>query len=230
MPYRKRTFRKRTYRKPRAAPRRFKARVRRVVQTITEHKRVEYTAISLYSSIGASWVENDLASVVVQGTSNVGHRIGAKIGITSFHVKGTIYGGAVGGVTADDLYNTIRMAIYTTKNQTGGSVVNPLLSSSPAITQHTPIRKENVKGLTRVYRDKFMTFQGNPVDADTAAPQGRNIDLFLKFKRPIVVTYDAASGVYHNDVHLYLSFISDSGSIPNPGFTTGWITLNYIDL
>lgn len=228
MPFRRRRiFRRarRFTRRPRQ--RRFRARVARVVQSVAEHKHADFTATSYWASIGNTWTDIDLLNAIQTGADPHSNRIGNKISVTSLYIKGTVFGGAIGTVTGDDLYNSLRYVIYTAKYDASGSAFHPLQSS--AVAMQMPIRKENVPSLTRVYRDKFLTFTNMPVDADTAAPQGRLVNIYIKFKRPLVVTYSANTGAFHNDVHLFFSAISDSTAVPNPGFTSGFVTATYTD-
>jgi len=227
MPYRRRFRKFRRTRRPRRGFRKFKARVKRAVNTYAEHKHVLYDITSVYSSIGNTWREDDFPGLVTQGVSDATHRIGNRFGVTSFRLKGNLFGGASGNVTGDDLFNNVRIVVYSNKADKAGSALTPFVTNS--IGMNDPIRKYNLPGLIRVYRDMMIPITNSPIDSDTAAPGHRSVDISIRFKRPLQIQCIGGSAHY-NQTQLYVCVISDSTAVPNPGFDMGYIEMRYVDL
>lgn len=230
MAYSRRTFHgRRTYRKRRSnRGRRYVSPryIRSVVYKMSENHQSTGRLSNDFASVGASWIEIDMLAGIQEGT-DIFNRVGRKISVTSLEIKGVLMGGAVGGGTLDDLYNNLRLLIYTGCQVKSGSAITPLLTANFPISQ--PLRKYTYPFLSHVYRNMFIGITNSPVDADTAAPGHRKINIFIKFRKPLVCNF-SGSGTNVNQTQLWVSMISDSATIPNPGFTVGYYSLNWKDI
>lgn len=223
MPFRRRTIRRRrVFRRRRFATR----RIRNIVARAAEHKSYQVTLLSQFPSISSTWSEFDILGPLTQGLDAFGNRIGRSITVIGLQLKGTIFGGATGASGVDDLYGTVRMCLLRMKQAKTGSALTPLATSGQTIS--SPLSRLSVPGLQHIYRDKYIPFTNQPFSATGAAAAHRNINIYLKFRKPLRVEY-TATGANHNQTQLYLSFISDSGVVPSPGFSNGWARLFYTD-
>lgn len=190
-----------------------------------EMKHFTY-ALTTYGSVGNTWAEYDWLNAIQQG-DDYNNRIGRKIAVHYFRFKGTFWGGAQGTALTDDLYNNIRLVCWTQHNNKTGAQQTPLTTATLGI--NSPIRKYNLPGLGKVYKDKYYALTNNPIDADTCAPAGRTVDWKIKFKKPLIVNF-TNTGVHYNQTQLYIGMITDSTAIPHPGFTNGYLEVLFTDL
>lgn len=226
MVYRRRRFVRRA--RP-ARTRRVKtiARVaRRVVRRMAElHRTAPITLTSSIGSINSSWNEIDLCSNIVIGT-DVGNRIGRKIAINSFYLDGVLQGGQ-SNLATDDAFNTVRFVLGLWRSQTPcalngldiGSMINKSgYGSTGGIS------------LVRKYRDFKIILSTPGADSTGYLPAVRKVRIYVKFRRPINITFPATSTTTIQSTYLILSVISDSVAIPNPGFISGRYSLTWHDI
>jgi len=215
----KRTYQKKTYRQQKAV-------IKRVVHSLSEYKSQQFTLVSLFPSISSSWIEQDILGSIIQGTDAFGQRVGRQISVSSLQIKGLLFGGATGSGGLDDYYNDIRMVVMRTKIDKLGGAITPLTASG--ITINSPLTKNSIAGLDKVYSDKYIGLTNNPYGNALCAPAHRAINMYLKFKTPLKITY-TGTGADRNQTQLYICLISDSGIIPSPGMTVGFVKVNYTD-
>lgn len=222
MPRRK-VYRRKNYRRKRSIRKPF---IRRVVRAMAEHKQTTGPMNGSWGSVGAAWQEVDLVSGISEGTA-IYNRVGRKISVTALEIKGVLMGGAQGIITGDDLYNNMRILIYIGRAQKSGSSITPLATAGVSI--NTPLRRYTYNFCSQVLRNRYIGITNQPIDADTAAPGHKNYNVYIRFKKPLVIQY-TGSGNHTNQTQLWVSMISDSSAVPNPGFTSGYYSLTWIDI
>lgn len=194
---------------------------KKVIAMIPEKKYAGTTLGNSFSSISSSWSELMMCGPI-QGV-NFSERIGRKIRISGYEVRGVLTEGSVDGI-ADDIYNNVRIVIglYNAGSQF------PLTDASTSINH--PIESMlNTKGrLIKKYYDKYIGLTTTGKGATGYCPTMKSITIRKFFKKPIVVEYGTDTNVY-GDKMLIMSMISDSIGVPNPGFTCGYFRVWYTD-
>lgn len=222
MPFRRRRrFRKFRPRK------RFYRRRGYVPRLRPEHKYANTQLTASFSSVGNAWVEYDLLSPITAGTSPIAERIGRKISVIGVQIKGLLFGAATGFGGADDYFNSVRICVLGFHADKGGSSLSPL--STAGIGINNPITRTNTAGLSHIFRDNLIALTNPPYGSNLCAPGHRSVNIFIRFRKPLVVDFTGGTAHY-NQYQLYLSMISDSTAIPNPGFASGWTRLIYTDV
>jgi len=172
-----------------------------------------------FATIGTSIVSFDITKYVPAGT-DFGTRTGRAIQLERVLLRGSLIGGQVNGA-ADESRNTIRLAMV---------VCSPFMPSIPgaAFNLNYPIDKRTWPTLKRVLWDKTLLLRSPDRDSVGYLPAGLQVDVEIPV-REIVNYYGATTG-YVSDNSVFLVAVSDSALAPNPGFTTGSITIEYIDV
>lgn len=192
-----------------------------LVELQPEKKYAGIDLLNSFASISSSWSE-----IMMCGPSqgvNFSERIGRKIRISGYEVRGVLTEGSVDGI-ADDLYNNVRIVIglYNAGSQT------PLGDATTSI--NAPIEPMlNTRGrLIKKYHDKYLALETTGAGQTGYCPSMKNLSIKKFFKKPIVVEYGTDTNVY-GDKMLIMSMISDSVGVPNPGFTCGYFRVWYTD-
>jgi len=176
--------------------------------------------------VAGSWIEEDVLAPIVGGTGSIGNRVGRKIAVTGLQIKGVLFGGAVGTGGFDDYYNTVRLVVLGFRSNKTGAALTPL--STTGLGFNSPLVKMSLPGLAHVFRDQMIGITNMPYGAGNCAPGHRMINIYIRFRKPLVVQYTTA-GADTNQYQLYISMISDSAAVPSPGFTQGFYKLTYTD-
>lgn len=158
-----------------------------------------------FNSVGNTWVELDLTAIAVGAGAN--QREGRDIHITGIEFNGVV---AIGDET-----NVMRIvcAKYDRRN------ITPLASHGATI--HQKLLRQNVSGLQKVYKDRYIKLIGG---GDT---EQQVIKWRKDFKRkPIVLRFKGAFATDNQDC-IVISMISDSAAIAHPGFTHGYWIIYY---
>lgn len=216
------------YRRRRRSTRRVtrpvKRYVRRAIISSEEKKYMIAYLPTTHGSISNAWVEHDVLATLAAGTDFT-NRVGRDILVHNLLVKGTMFGGAQGS-GFDDLYNSVRLLIFTTHRETAGSALTPLATAGMSINQ--PILKGNLASLGRIYRDMQIAITNSPISTSDGAPGHRAVNIFIRFKRGLRVHFTHSIAGY-NQTQLWVSAISDSAAVPGPGFTIGCIRATFTD-
>jgi len=210
---------------PKPVPASVKTYINNKLDKIMEDKFVNFSLTDVtygFPSVGNAWTERELNLVAAGTESN--QRTGRRIKLKSLEIKGTLAAGASGNVL-DDPYNNMRIVIGLYDEST------PLTTGSA--TMFLPImRTLGTNGsLIKKYLDKFVALNVTSTEkgqGDGYAPQCKTFKFYKKWKKGIFIDYigtDADDGTKF----LYMSCISDSAAVPNPGFVTGYILLKYED-
>jgi len=227
--YRRRSSRRRRPSYRRRSSRRTSSRmIRSVVQRMAEKKLIPYQLMggSTLGAISSAWNEVDVLSQIICGTDWT-QRIGRKIQVTSLQFEGTLCGGCSPSHIADDPYNTIRMVVYSSRIPKTGTSLSPLFSASQTI--NSLITYGQVPTIHK-YKDQLIILNNKEFAPGECGPQVRKVKWFLKFKKPFIVTYTHNTAVDYNQSQLFVSMISDSAVVPNPGFVNGRMTVRFTDI
>ena len=116
--------------------------------------------------------------------------------------------------------------MFVTRRTPTGAQQTPLATAG--FGGSYPLDKAFVPGLVQVLADKMIPLTNQPYGANLSAPGHRYIDLKYKFSIPLTVEFNATSSNWNN-TQIYIASISDSGAVPNPGFTLGNFQCRYYD-
>lgn len=230
MPYRVRNFHRRFRRvqRPRGIRRSAKF-IRRVARStmrrMSERHMLAPVALSTsFSSLPNTWTEVDLCDSITCGY-DISQRIGRKISISSFSLEGVLHGGQ-SGVVADDRYNTVRFVLGLWRHNT------PCVTN--AFTMDSLINKAGFSStggvsLVRKYRDFKVILTSPSPDTTGYMPALKKIKIFIKFRKPLVISFPSVSATSTQNTYFVLSMLSDSSLPPNPGFIAGSYTITWYD-
>jgi len=226
---RSRRYSRRFYRRRPYVSRPIRSYVRRVVASNIENKRCVTDLSTSYSSISGAWNESNLIRVA-QG-SDVYARTGRRINVRSIEIKGVLCQGTSGSA-ADDPYNVVRviLGLYT-----GPHDVGPLFASS-TLTVDSPVSPWNVGGsstanqrMIRKYWDRYFSFSSpSPRNDSGYVPATIPFRYFKRFVKPMFIQFGDGSA-NSADKWFWLSMVSDSVAIPNPGVISGYCVLTFED-
>lgn len=218
----KRRYRRRGYRRA-VVSRPVRRYVARALDRNIEDKGTATLMTSNFASVTTTWVEF-WCSGWAQGLTG-STRIGRKVQIKSLEING-IYAGGTNETALDDPYNVLRIVVAVFNGNAG---TTPLQSTG--ITINTPIKRDTVRGLVRKYYDKYKPVQVASTEkggGDGYAPGLRVFKYFKRFKRPLHLVFADDTNNYPS-IRLFVSMVSDSVAIPNPGFINGYMIVKYQD-
>lgn len=216
-------FRKTTFRK-KHTKQSVKAIVKKQLTALSETKMRNATSLQTdFSSISNEWINIPLTNISL-GTDFF-QRIGAKILLKSIDFRGVLVGGA-NESAFDDPYNVIRIVL----SRWDGETVTPF-STLSGHTIHNPINRTitGIPGMKSKYYDKYIAMNVSSTEkgaGDGYSPSARVISFKKTFKKGIPIIYSPTSA----SDKFFLSMISDSAAVPNPGFVTGYCMLTWKDL
>lgn len=219
-----RSRRRRWNRFRRGGYKRLKRTIQRVITSNYEKKYVEGQMFTTFNSIGNTWTELDLTNIT-QSVGNIGYT-GTTYRIKSIMFYGLLQSGTTGTATDDDT-NLVRIILANWKDAAGGT---PVASAGVTLLSQSPNKATGALHLQRKFMDRTVTLINQCADFDGTGyiPQMKKIKYFKRFRGkglPIVHEHNNT----HQLNHIYLSMISDSSAVPNPGFITGWWRIKYID-
>lgn len=213
-------FRKSLYKKP--AKKTITAIVKKEINKSQDWHFYQETLPAVLGSVPNSWVEVDICPKITEG-DDVTNRTGREIKIGSILIEGTYGPGAIVS-GADDPFNTMRIVVATFK---GAVSATPLQSAG--VDLHSAILKKSVGGnlLNKLYLDKYLACNVTESVASGYVPEIKTFKYYKKFKNPIVVNYSSSAGTYP-DTKLFISMISDSVTVVNPGFFAGRYIIKFV--
>lgn len=196
--------------------------MQRVYRRAPEEKyRIIPLASSGWSTISTAWKEIALEQIV-QGV-DVTQRVGDRILVTGIEISGVMAGGQTGTV-ADDPYNVLRFVFGVWE---GYNNQTPLLTGGQTLS--SSLDKTICRGLEEVLYDKTVVLESPNSLSTGYQPAVRTFTWSHRFRRPIEITYNGTTTGSANKT-INLGAISDSSLVPNPGFTSGFIKLTFIDV
>lgn len=201
-----------------------KALVKNQLTALSETKMRNASLLSTnFSTIGNEWINIPLTNIAL-GTEYY-QRIGAKILLKSIEFKGVLVGGA-NESAFDDPYNVIRIVL----SRWDGETITPF-STTLGHTIHIPINRTiaSCPGMKSKYYDKYIAMNVSSPEkgaGDGYAASARVISFKKVFNKGIPIVYNASSA----SEKFFLSMISDSAAVPNPGFVTGYCMITWKDM
>lgn len=231
--YRKRS--RRAYRKRRRSFRRrgartFTRRVKRALMRVTEPKILPLSLVTYFPAVDNTWEEHSLG-VLNEGVASQ-QRIGEKYWIESVYINGTLAGGQ--GAAGDDAYNMFRivLGLWTTEASTtplavlGANLDDPLWPKFGYTGLDPPQLHSRLKW--KIF-DKLYKLQSPGMQAEgDLMPAIKHISIYKKFKKPILMRFGNTTTTYANH-YLVLSMLSDSSTVPSPGFILGSVYVKIRD-
>lgn len=217
---------KKTYRKT-YVPKSVKRYVSRAIDNSNEDKCTYIRLNDIFNSVGSAWVEQ-IISDPAQGVAK-NQRIGQRIKMKSVEIRGVLAQGSNQSGITDDAWNVMRIVVARFG---AGANFTPLQSAGQNIND--PISKSffNQNGrLLHKYLDKYIGLEVASTEkgaGDGYTPTLRQFKYYKKFNKPLFVNWNDNS-VNNPSQGLYLSMISDSGAVVNPGFLNGYMLFRYED-
>lgn len=154
---------------------------------------------------------------IAKGT-DPNQRVGAKITCRGIKWFGLLMGGQTGAV-GDDLWNQIRIVIFTAPSTT----VLADLGTAPSIT--TIWTHENVRKYQKVLYDKKFFLRSNAISGNGYLPALRKFKVWIKLND--IMTWSSGTNT-NKDIFIYA--VSDSSAIPHPSIVEDSITRYWKDI
>lgn len=173
---------------------------------------------TIFGSISDSWIIQDL--VTITNTTDVSGRWTRKIKLLRFQLQGLLVGGQ-SNLATDDAYNGVRLVLF--EGAPGLATVD-----FAGFDQNVHLQP-GISGITRVLMDRMIALRVSAPDsvgyvpACTTVSFSRGVNTVCIFDASGLITPAAGSS-------LYLTMISDSAAVSNPGFTIGHVTLTFVDV
>lgn len=193
--------------------------VRRAINSGVESKLNNTVLATAFSSCGSTWNEVELTDIA-QGTGQ-NQRIGNHITACGFTIDGVLVGGQTNLVT-DDNRNTMRiiLAIWDATTAT------PCADNSISLSSYLSRDRIVGNGLIQKLFDKVIVLRTPGADSTGYLPAVQHIKRYIRFYRKL---YYAGSSSTSCGRKIILSILSDSGAVPNPGFTSGFCNMYFKD-
>lgn len=212
-------YRPRKYRTRKVVSRNVKQYVNKAIAKQVETKFVNNTLPTAFSSIGNTWVEQDMTAIA-QG-AGIAQRNGHEVKITGFNLRGTLVGGQ-SNLATDDNRNTVRIILATWDASSAG----PLAANGATIDSYISKNTTVSRGLIKKHIDKIIELPTAGRDSTGYLPAIKLVKFFKKL-RTFIRYYGSAST--NDNKKLILSMISDSAAVSNPGFTQGYYSVFFED-
>jgi len=171
------------------------------------------------TSISVGGTVADFGSVISEGTSSIGQRIGRVIEPVHFSLQGTLNGGQSGTIT-DDAYNVVRLIV---------AWIVPGTTLTGVVTVNAVVSPRIINGLIEVLYDKTFALGSPGVQSIGYMPATKEVRISLPLNSRKTLFYTGTAGNTVSTRTLVLYCVSDSGALPSPGFVSGQNTLFYID-
>lgn len=200
-----------------------KSIVKRQLTALSETKMKQVSnLLTDFGSIGNEWINIPLTNIT--SGSEYNNRVGSKILLKSIEFRGVLITGA-DETAFDDEYSIVRILL----TRWDGETITPF-STTAGHGIGIPINRviANAPGMKNKYYDKYITLNVSCTErggGDGYAAQARTVYFKKVFKKGIPITY---TGTQTSD-KFFLSMISDSSIVPNPGFATGYCMITWKD-
>lgn len=179
-----------------------------------ELKRFSQNLITNWNAIGTSGTTQELTQLITQGLG-LGQRIGRQIHLSRIQLVGVLHG-AQSNLVTDDAYNEVRIMIIEGE---------PNTSWAANILLNTVVEPKTVQYLHRVIMDKRVMLKVPAKDSTGYLPA--LVPINISQKLDFTVNYMSEAGNFTTYRSLYLYMCSDSALVPNPGFVTGYMNLEF---
>lgn len=178
-----------------------RAQVKKLIATYPEYKYIEQ-GISDITAVSGTGVVKFISGVAV-GDTNI-TREGNKINIESVHIKGTLTTASTATIGSVFRILLVEMRVTDGAFPTISNIVTDAVDG---------MRNADHMGEYRVHWDQTYTIN---CGGNSAAPfrQVRYVDKYIKFRKPIVAKFDAATAVIGDTTenHLFLIYLSNKAN------------------
>jgi len=209
-PYGRKRYRRRFYRRRRRSGRR--------------ELKLRYLLLS--NSIGTAWTtvpagDTGVAVNIWPGTSS-NQRVGRKIYLKNFVIRGSLISGATGASGIDDSWDAVRIVILW--GSPGTTIANRFDTSGLGL--YSPIRNQDY--VNRVLFDKVYTLRSLiSLGGGNFVPAVKEIHINKRLNKTITFN-DTDQYCLGRD--LYVLMVSNSLAIPNPGWSeSSYAKIQYYD-
>lgn len=196
-----------------------------------EKKQAQINLLSDFNSITSAG-RDKLVTGITTGAENY-QRVGNRIAVHSIELKGVLVGGqTVPATSADDSVNVVRLILGVWKLT--GNWVAPItnwVTSAPS-AMNLPLNKRSIFAGPKLQKKLLDQYIVLPTQIALSAGYVQNpqpVSFFHRFKNPLKIEYPDG-GTAAADLQIFLSAISDSTTVPSPGFTQGYCVITYTDI
>lgn len=196
----------------------FQKRVKKVLFKNTESRWYLTPLTTAFPSISSTW--NYFQYQPAQGV-DIATRVGRKIVITGFELRGVLQHGT-SNIATDDKYNIVRIVSGVAPFESG--VFTPLGS----LGLSEPLVHDSNQGqlISRKLYDRVITLKSPGPDSVGYMPDLKSIR--IKKRLNLTVHY-ASDATGYPDKIPFIAMKSDSVAAPSPGFVQGWIKIWWKD-
>lgn len=181
-----------------------------------ERKYFTTALTSKFRSVATTPNGLDLATGIVQG-DDFSQRTGRMVRLTKVHLVGQLVGGQANTV-ADESDNCFRIMLVQTA--AGASPASAFTISVPPDSRQLSCQ--------RVVYDEMFTLTSPGRDSVGYLPASTMVNLHLPVSQEIIFVGGGAAS--QAGLSLQLWMVSDSAAVPNPGFTSGFLAMEFEDL
>jgi len=179
-----------------------------------ENKYTPYVLTTNFASVSTSGKSYDFGGSVAEGTDYL-NRIGREIRLTGLRIFGQLVGGQSNSAT-DENRNVVRISVV--EISPGASLANYSVTS---------VADPRNWGCRRVLFDKLYSLNTPGRDSTGYLPACVMVDEHVPLNDRIYYSGTAANTQIGLSYALWM--VSDSGAVPNPGFTNGTLSIGFID-
>jgi hypothetical protein len=183
-------------------------------------KEIKFNANALSTVLGSISTTPtivDVTSYIASGTATY-QRIGSSVRAHTLKISGLLISGVSNGIY-DDERNSVRISVVLAVPGTG--------FGGGAYTLSTVLDSRSVQGVIRVLYDKIYNIVTPGRDSTGYLPGAKTLNITIPLPYDFQWYGGAAANV--STKSLMIVAVSDSASVPNPGFTSGAAVFSYCD-
>jgi len=169
-------------------------------------------------AFGTSPVYQNVGPLIQMGT-DASQRVGREVFVKSLEFNGTLEGGQ-SNLATDDNHNTVRFIVCTGTPSSLGSSISSNFSVSYYLNQR------GLPGLERVLYDQTWELMSPGRDSTGYMPALAKFKVRVPINQKLTWTGSSGNATFRD---IYFAAVSDSSAAPNPGFTYGYVTVNFVD-
>lgn len=208
-----------------AVPPAVRAYVARAIDRQTEEKQIMWSLLTQFPAVSTTWSELYVTQMV-QGAAEY-QRTGCRVRVKEIELSGVLACGA-SQAALDDPWNVFRLCLgfYTgTTSATGPLGEATALSMDSPLDQHTK-GKLKMKLIDRYIPLNITSTEKGEGDGYT--PHLVGVKYHKRFPRGVLINWQGNDATIPTTA-LWMSCLSDSTALPNPGFVAGYLKVTYED-
>jgi len=184
----------------------------------TELKLVVRSLVNEFPSISTSWSEEDIGNTG-QGAS-VQTRLGRQIRLESCEVNGVLALGST-GASLDDPDDVVRIVVGLYRVS-----ATPLAISGTTINSPITVDWATSGLMVAKFHDEYIPLYAHCPAGTGFAPSLKRVRFSFEIGRKVVYGSDSSTNA---SVLLVMSVISNSSTVPSPGFIAGYTIVRFSD-